>query len=52
MYAALALGYLEEKTYTQVKENFYDDIQYNITNIWKRYLDDKCIIWKIGHNEL
>ena len=51
-YATLTLGYLEEKMYKKVEEQFNEEVKLYITNNWKRYLDDCFIVWKYSNNEL
>ncbi|XP_061180683.1 uncharacterized protein LOC133189301 [Saccostrea echinata] len=51
-YATLTLGYLEEKMYQKVGEQFNEEVKNYISNYWKRYLDDCFIVWKFSDNEL
>lgn len=44
-YATLVLGFLEEKIYKNLEDQFSVEFKTFIQQSWKRFLDDCFIIW-------
>ena len=50
-YATLVLGYLEEKLYEKVGEQFDMEFSVTLQHSWKRYLDDCFLIWNRNESD-
>lgn len=51
-YATLVLGFLEEKLYKNLEDQFSVEFTTFIQQSWKRFLDDCFIIWTKTKDEL
>ena len=51
-YSTLTLGFLEKKLYQEINNRWGISVSNQITNKWKRYLDDCFIIWDYGQEQL
>ena len=51
-YATLVMGYLEQKLYQKVEDEFSQRFANYIENSWKRFLDDCFIIWNYSEDML
>ena len=52
IYANSVMGYLEQKLYQRVEENYGTDFRRYLEDAWKRYLDDCFLIWTKSVNTL
>ena len=51
-YATLTMGFLEEKLYKTISEQFGPEFSNNFRDSWKRYLDDCFVMWTKSKEEL
>ena len=51
-YAALTIGYLEQKLYSKIAEEFGQTFKTEFEKVWKRFLDDCFLLWSKSEDDL
>ena len=51
-YAALTIGYLEQKLYNKIAEEFGQTFKIEFEKVWKRFLDDCFLLWSKSEDDL
>ena len=51
-YAALTIGYLEQKLYSKIAEEFGQTFKIEFEKVWKRFLDDCFLLWSKSEDDL
>ena len=51
-YAALTIGFLEQKLYSKIAEEFGQIFKIEFEKVWKRFLDDCFLLWSKSEDDL
>ena len=51
-YAVLTIGYLEQRLYNKIAEEFGQTFKIEFEKVWKRFLDDCFLLWSKSEDDL